>query len=92
MLPQEEEFFGRVSHLLSKPKLLICFNRWDAAARRPKEMENVRQQHIEHVENLFVRKMGMLATPELRDSVYFVSGMEAVEKRTSSDGELLILT
>ena len=82
----EKRFFATVTQRLSSPNVFILNNRWDSPAATP-GAEKVKQQHVKKCRDFLVEELQSVDDFTARERVYFVSGKETVEKRTSGKQE-----
>ena len=82
LMQAEKRFFATVAQRLSSPNVFILNNRWDSPAAT-READKVRQQHVTKCSEFLVKELQSVDAFTARERVYFVSGKEAVEKRTS---------
>lgn len=73
---KETNFFHRVSQRLSQPNIFILNNRWDATAREPERMENLKRQHLEREVDFLARELKVTDESTAKKRVYFVSARE----------------
>lgn len=82
LLPQEKNFFHRVSKFLSKPNIFILNNRWDVSSQEPEKAEQVKQQHIEVDIKFLVEELEVTDEQTAKQRIFFVSGKQMLEQRS----------
>ncbi|KAI6660997.1 Mitofusin-2-like isoform X1 [Oopsacas minuta] len=82
LMRAEKRFFSTVAERLSSPNIFVLNNRWDMPAAT-KEAAKIRHQHIERCQEFLVKELKSVDLFTAKERIYFVSGKEAVERRTS---------
>ena len=82
LMRAEKKFFATVAERLSSPNVFILNNRWDNPAAT-READKIRQQHVTRCGDFLVNELKCVDAFTARERVYFVSGKETIEKRTS---------
>ena len=82
LMRAEKKFFETVADRLSSPNIFVLNNRWDVPAPT-KDAERIRKQHVTRAEEFIVNELKCVDAFTAKERIYFVSGKEALERRTA---------